>query len=416
VRTLICIASLALFAFGCESAPVQTATQPQPAARSIAQPLSQNPSACDAAGAVAESAADEVKLIARRVRIHCAQTPNANRCARWVDSAPAAEAALIAANAEMVRICSDADEIPGGSHCASVRTWSAAARAQENALLAALNAVRATATVCGSEVFPPAPALQMDAALRCTARLHSVDMAVRDFLDHTNPDGLDFADRIRATGYNFVTAGENLAAGQLTAQQALDGWLASPAHCANLVSPSFTELGVGFEQAERHWTVDLARPQNSPPPPPVDPCEVTADWDPAAAQLELAALQAINARRAAGAVCGGVSMPAVLPLASAPKLRCAARYHSQNMVAADFFDHTTPWGETYFDRLELVDYDYSSAGEAIGSGFTTAAAMVEGWMNSAGHCTLLMDPSYAELGVGYVADTHRWTAALGQPQ
>jgi uncharacterized protein YkwD len=48
--------------------------------------------------------------------------------------------------------------------------------------------------------------------------------------------------------------GENLAAGQTTAAQAVQGWLDSPGHCANLMQPGFTQMGLAF-------AVNLQSPQ-----------------------------------------------------------------------------------------------------------------------------------------------------------
>jgi uncharacterized protein YkwD len=54
-------------------------------------------------------------------------------------------------------------------------------------------------------------------------------------------------DRARAAGYaNYVQTGENIAAGQPSAESVVNDWMASPGHRANILHPSFNEAGVGI--------------------------------------------------------------------------------------------------------------------------------------------------------------------------
>ncbi|PIE35699.1 MAG: hypothetical protein CSA54_05240 [Gammaproteobacteria bacterium] len=76
------------------------------------------------------------------------------------------------------------------------------------------------------------------------AREHSLDMATHNFFNHIGSDGLSVADRATQSGYVWRTVGENIAAGQRSAKEAVDGWLASAGHCRNLMNPDFTEVAV----------------------------------------------------------------------------------------------------------------------------------------------------------------------------
>lgn len=87
------------------------------------------------------------------------------------------------------------------------------------------------------------PALRRDGRLNAASRLHSFDMAARDFFDHTNPDGQDPSDRAAAQGYPGGV-GENIAAGYANARSVVVGWMASGGHCANILSGA-VDLGVG---------------------------------------------------------------------------------------------------------------------------------------------------------------------------
>jgi hypothetical protein len=86
--------------------------------------------------------------------------------------------------------------------------------------------------------------LAWDAAVATVASRHSEDMVNRQFFGHTNPDGGDPFDRLHAAHIQFAAAAENLALGPRTAQDALEQWMASPAHRANMLDCTFTHHGV----------------------------------------------------------------------------------------------------------------------------------------------------------------------------
>jgi uncharacterized protein YkwD len=87
------------------------------------------------------------------------------------------------------------------------------------------------------------PALAWDETLASVARLHSADMAARDYVEHTNPEGLTPFDRAAAAG--TTANAENIAAGQQSAAEVVASWMSSPGHRANILNCSLTRLGVG---------------------------------------------------------------------------------------------------------------------------------------------------------------------------
>ncbi|MFI7443617.1 CAP domain-containing protein [Nonomuraea indica] len=94
-----------------------------------------------------------------------------------------------------------------------------------------------------------------DPQLRTAAERHSADMAARGFFDHDSPDGRDPGDRVRAAGFAPIrTWAENIAMGQRTAAQVVQGWLDSPGHRANIMNCAFTHIGVGHAAKGPHWT------------------------------------------------------------------------------------------------------------------------------------------------------------------
>lgn len=88
------------------------------------------------------------------------------------------------------------------------------------------------------------------------------------------------------------------------------------------------------------------------------------------------------------------------------KLRKAATGHSNDMVNDGFFDHTSPNGDTFVDRILDAGYakrnDAWTIGEnlAWGTGeLSTPQAIMDAWMNSAGHKANILKKSYKEVGI-----------------
>jgi uncharacterized protein YkwD len=84
----------------------------------------------------------------------------------------------------------------------------------------------------------------MDETLRKVARAHSEDMWQRSYFAHTDPDGKDPFERMRAGGAKFSTAGENLALAR-TVERADEGLINSPGHRRNILDPNFKRVGIG---------------------------------------------------------------------------------------------------------------------------------------------------------------------------
>lgn len=141
--------------------------------------------------------------------------------------------------------------------------WPAEAAEFEQQVFERVNDVRASGTSCGGTTMPAVGALRLNVVLTCTARAHSQDMAERDFFDHENPDGDDPFDRMRAAGYDFNAAGENIAWGQSDPEEVMQTWLDSPGHCTNIMGEDFEDLGVGYFLGPDGplWTQNFGRAQ-----------------------------------------------------------------------------------------------------------------------------------------------------------
>ena len=132
-------------------------------------------------------------------------------------------------------------------------------------VLELVNAARAHARLCGAQSFAAAAPLSRNALLEKAALAYAQDMARYAYMDHTGHDGSSPQQRISAAGYAWVEAGENLARGVMDAETVVAGWLRSPGHCANLMLPAYTEMGVAFavnsrDEAGVYWALEFGRP------------------------------------------------------------------------------------------------------------------------------------------------------------
>lgn len=106
--------------------------------------------------------------------------------------------------------------------------------------------------------------LTVDARLTAAAQAHTADMLRRGFFAHQNPDGAQVWDRALAAGYAYRKVAENIAAGQRTAAEVVDGWMHSPGHRRNILDPELTQIGVGHVLGGSYgvlWTQVFGTPQ-----------------------------------------------------------------------------------------------------------------------------------------------------------
>jgi uncharacterized protein YkwD len=104
-------------------------------------------------------------------------------------------------------------------------------------------------------------------------------------------------------------------------------------------------------------------------------------------------------------------------LAENPLLDTSAQAWTDTMVVTQVFSH----GTNFTQRLAQVGYDWSNAGENIATGYETPADAVTAWMASTEHCQNILNPNYADIGVGVnpspvgtnVANAATWTQDFG---
>ena len=91
------------------------------------------------------------------------------------------------------------------------------------------------------------------------------------------------------------------------------------------------------------------------------------------------------------------------------ELSRVARYKSQDMVDHRYFSHTSPTYGSPYQMMRAFGISFRTAGENIAYGYKPPQAVVNGWMNSSGHRANILNPSYTQIGVGYVSNGHYWT-------
>ena len=297
--------------------------------------------------------------------------------------------------------------------------------------------------------------LQWDPELATAAQKHSDNMGQQDFFSHTGKDGSQPWDRTKAAGDDNNRVGENIAAGQRTPEEVVQGWINSPGHRANMLNPNYEYLGVGYHQEksdtgnvnyQHYWTQNFGgggtppngtnvsnnssgnsnnantpsnnsgtstennnSGDNNPSTGPGNNNSPTNSSDDFTKQV----LQLTNDFRQENGL---------KPLEWDPELATAAQKHSDNMGQQDFFSHTGKDGSQPWDRTKAAGDDNNRIGENIAAGQRTPEEVVQGWINSPGHRANMLNPNYEYLGVGYhqekpdtgrVNYQHYWTQNFG---
>lgn len=145
-------------------------------------------------------------------------------------------------------------------HVSTIHAQSAGTDKFKKKFLALINKTRAAGCDCGGTYMPPAPPLLWNTDLEKAAKGHAKDMASKKYFSHTSKDGRDAMARAENAGYKHFgyqsfTVGENIAQGQMSIEQVMDGWLHSEGHCRNLMNPDFKEVGIWM--IDTYWVQDF---------------------------------------------------------------------------------------------------------------------------------------------------------------
>ncbi|SFJ60713.1 spore coat assembly protein SafA/uncharacterized protein, YkwD family [Halobacillus dabanensis] len=101
------------------------------------------------------------------------------------------------------------------------------------------------------------PALKANWQLSRVARYKSRDMANNNYFSHQSPTYGSPFDMMRDFNVSYRRAAENIAAGQRTPEEVVDGWMNSPGHRKNILDPNLNQIGVGYAEGGSYgvyWT------------------------------------------------------------------------------------------------------------------------------------------------------------------
>ncbi len=110
-------------------------------------------------------------------------------------------------------------------------------------------------------------------------------------------------------------------------------------------------------------------------------------------------LQLVNDVRQKGCQCGDTYYYPVANVSWNNQLEAAAYEHSRDMYTNKYFDHTAPDGSNGGVRIQREGYNWFTFGENIAAGYKTEKEVVDGWLQSPGHCKNIMNKSFKEMGV-----------------
>ena len=119
--------------------------------------------------------------------------------------------------------------------------------------------------------------------------------------------------------------------------------------------------------------------------------------------------------------CGTTFFPAVAPLIWDCTLAEIADDHNVDMGTNNFFSHTGSDGLSVSNRATNAGYNWSRIGENIAAGYSSVESVVQGWLDSPGHCENIMAPGFKEMGGDVLEATGSdfptyWTVNFGTEQ
>ncbi|MEU4165298.1 CAP domain-containing protein [Streptomyces sp. NPDC026665] len=239
------------------------------------------------------------------------------------------------------------------------------------------------------------PPVRLDARLTDAARSHAGAMAASGRLAAEAPDGVFVHQRVISAGYAYLTVGEHLVSGPRTPREFVEYCLSAAPSRRTLCDPAFSDAGLAHVPDARtgdlYWTALWAVPFTP------------AGLDRTAREV----VPLTNAERASA------GLP---PLTADVKLTVAAQAHSADMVARDFYAHTSPEGGRPWDRAAAAGSAHRAIGENIACGQRSPAEVVQGWMDSPGHRANILKRDFTHLGIGLAgggrAGTY-WTQLFG---
>jgi uncharacterized protein YkwD len=176
--------------------------------------------------------------------------------------------------------------------------------------------------------------------------------------------------------------------------------------CRTVTNRDWQEIGV-YHRGADNWLVLASRytlPERSQAP-----------------LLAARALQLVNQVRSSGTRCGQRSFAPAPPVTLSMTLASVALGHAADMAEHDYFEHEDLSGRSPAQRVRASGYQEKLVGENIAYGPKSIDEVVQGWLDSPGHCENIMDPRFGEMGVAYAPGQQSrrglyWVQLLAAPR
>src|SRR5262245_13715791 len=142
---------------------------------------------------------------------------------------------------------------PSASPTPTHRLVAPGVQAQRVQTLRLINAVRRSS--------PNLPSLSSNAKLQSAAQDYAEHLALDGQLSDT--DGSQIGDRVTAAGYQWQSVGESLGLGEHSPAEIVAAWMESSEDRANLLSPTFVDVGIGIAtrpDGRIVWCIDFGTP------------------------------------------------------------------------------------------------------------------------------------------------------------
>jgi len=245
--------------------------------------------------------------------------------------------------------------------------------------------------------------LASDAQLFKVARLKAQDFVDNNYFSHTSPTYGPYRSMLTRFGIQYVNAGENLAA-SYSASRAHTALMASTANKANILNSGYKRVGIGIAvKGSYKYYVEMfvdggvAQPPagggiQPPAQPPVTPGGGTAGTTAGLTADEQKMLDLVNSERAK------MGLSQLSPNLKATEV---ARLKARDMIAKNYFSHTSPTYGSPFDMMKQFGISYRYAGENLAGAPSTDIAHTN-LMNSPGHRANILNSNYREVGIGIV--------------
>ncbi|MFW5967255.1 MAG: CAP domain-containing protein, partial [Persicimonas sp.] len=150
-----------------------------------------------------------------------------------------------------------------------------------------------------------------------------------------------------------------------------------------------------------------------------NPCPDDSCSEGVCSSISMQVLEATNEARTTDSDCGSEGeFSAADALEFDPDLTEAAQVHADDMAENDFIGHTGSDDSTFSERVDRTDYTGFPVGENVAAGYPTPEDVVDGWMDSDGHCRNIMNPDADEMGAAMVENsdgqyTYYWVQVFG---